>query len=116
MYGWDATTDEVDDWIFDEITNTFIINEENRNFFKDNNPWALEEISRRLIEAYQRNLWDTSEEIIEELKEYYIEMEGWIEEGMGDVGGDFQGGSIDMFDLKEIESFREKINKLKNNM
>ena len=33
VYGWDATTDEVDDWIFDEITNTFVLDDENRNLF-----------------------------------------------------------------------------------
>ena len=109
VYGWDATTDEVDDWIFDEITNTFVLDDENRKFFEENNPWALEEISRRLIEAYERNLWEADEDIIEELKDYYIEMEGWIEEGMGDIEGDFQGGSIDIIDLNEIESFREKL-------
>ena len=114
VYGWDATTDEVDDWIFDEITNTFVLDDENRKFFEENNPWALEEISRRLIEAYERNLWEADEDIIEELKDYYIEMEGWIEEGMGDIEGDFQGGSIDIIDLNEIESFREKLYKIKS--
>lgn len=113
VYGWDATTDEVDDWIFDEITNTFVINKDNREFFKENNPWALEEISRRLIEAYERNLWNTDQETIEDLEEYYLEMEGWIEEGMGEIEGDFQGGSIDIVDLKEIESFRNKLQKIK---
>ena len=41
-------------------------------------------------------------------------MEGWIEEGMGDIEGDFQGGSIDIIDLNEIESFREKLYKIKS--
>lgn len=114
VYGWDATTDEVDDCIFDEITNTFVLNDENRKFFEENNPWALEEISRRLIEAYERNLWEADEDIIEELKDYYMEMEGWIEDDMGDIEGEFQGGSIDIIDLEEIESFREKLRKIKS--
>ena len=58
VYGWEATTQEVDDWIFDDITRTFVLNPENREFFEKENPWALEEIARRLLEAQQRGLWE----------------------------------------------------------
>ena len=33
---------------------------------------------------------------------------------MGDIEGDFQGSAIDIVDLKEIESFREKLDKIKS--
>ena len=46
VYGWQATTGEVGDWIFDEITRTYVENEENFKFFKENNPWAM---VRRII-------------------------------------------------------------------
>lgn len=97
IYGWEATTQEVVDWIFDDIANTFVINEENKEFFKENNPWSLEEISRRLLEAHERGLWNANPDILKGLKNTYIEIEGWIEEKMGDVAGDFQGGSIDIY-------------------
>lgn len=44
----------VDDWIFDEIANRFVLNNEMREWFMDNNPYAVEEIARRLLEAYKR--------------------------------------------------------------
>ena len=94
VYGWEATTQEVDDWIFDDIARTFVLDTEMREFFEQNNPWALEEVGRRLLEAYERGLWDADEEVIAGLKSAYLEMEGWIEEKMGDVKGDFQGGAI----------------------
>jgi len=83
VYGWEATTQEVDDWIFDDITKTFILDEENRKFFEEHNPWAMEEIARRLLEAHQRGLWDAAPEVIDGLKEYYLEIEvgskrGWV--------------------------------------
>jgi cobaltochelatase CobN len=65
-----------------------------RVFFEESNPWALEELGRRLLEAYERGLWIADKEVIEGLKSAYLEMEGWIEEKMGDVKGDFQGGAI----------------------
>ncbi len=38
--------------------------------------------------------------LIDGLKRAYLEMEGWIEERMGDVKGDFQGGSIDVMTVE----------------
>jgi len=101
VYGWEATTQEVDDRIFDEIARTFVLDAEMREFFEENNPWALEEIGRRLLEAYERGLWKADEEVIEGLKSAYLEMEGWIEEKMGEVKGDFQGGAIDVMTVEE---------------
>lgn len=46
VYGWEATTQAVDDWIFDDIAKTFVLDPETRAFFDENNPWALEEIAR----------------------------------------------------------------------
>ncbi|GAW92491.1 cobaltochelatase subunit CobN, partial [Calderihabitans maritimus] len=94
MYGWQATTRQVENWVFGGIAEKFVLDEENRKFFQEHNPWALEEIARRLLEAHQRGLWNADPEVLEGLKEFYLEIEGWIEEKMGEVKGDFQGGAI----------------------
>ncbi len=109
VYGWEATTQEVDDWIFDDIARTFVLDKEMREFFEENNPWALEEIGRRLLEAYERGLWDADEEVIEGLKSAYLEMEGWIEEKMGEVKGDFQGGAIDVMTMEDVKVLEAKV-------
>lgn len=109
LYGWKATAKAVDDSVFDDITRTFMMNEENRNFFEENNPWALEEIARRLIEAVERGLWNPSPDVKESLKEIYLEIEGWIEERMEDMKGEFQGGSIDIMTKDDIETWKEKM-------
>jgi len=109
VYGWEATTQEVDDWIFDDIARTFLMNEENKEFFKENNPWALEEIARRLIEAWERGLWNPAEDVKDSLKKIYLEIEGWLEENMGDIRGDFQGGSIDVVTAEEITYWKAKM-------
>jgi cobaltochelatase CobN len=108
VYGWDASAEVVADWIFDDITSTFVINEENRKFFEENNPWALEEMARRLLEAEKRGVWKADPEVLEELKEYYLEIEGWMEEKMGDVEGDFQGGSVDVITKKDVKEWSKK--------
>jgi cobaltochelatase CobN len=116
VYGWEATTGEVDDWIFNDITKTFIIDEENRKFFQEHNPYAMEEIARRLLEAEARGLWKAEPEVLESLQEYYLEVEGWIEEKMGDVKGDFQGGAVDIFTPEEIAEWGAKMREIKDKM
>jgi cobaltochelatase CobN len=108
VYGWDASAEVVNNWIFDNITSTFIINEENRKFFEENNPWALEEMARRLLEAERRGIWKADPEVLKELEEQYLEIEGWLEENMGDVKGDFQGGSIDIITRKDVKEWSQK--------
>ncbi len=108
VYGWEATTKEVDDWIFDDIARTFVLDEENRKFFQENNPWAMEEIGRRLLEANMRGLWKADQEVLDALKSSYLEIEGWMEEKMGDTSGSFQGGAIDVMPSEEARSWRQK--------
>jgi cobaltochelatase CobN len=116
VYGWEATTEEVDDWIFDDIARTFILDEENRKFFQENNPWAMEEMGRRLLEASSRGLWKADKESLDALKSSYLETEGWMEEKMGEIGGSFQGGSIDVMPSQHAGSlaraWREKMSKV----
>ncbi len=97
LYGWEATTQEVDDRIFDDVTRTFVLDEEMREFFEEHNPWALEEIGRRLLEAEGRGLWNADPDVLSGLREAYLEIEGCIEERTGDMEGNIQGGSIDVY-------------------
>jgi cobaltochelatase CobN len=117
VYGWEATTQEVDDWIFDDIAQTFVLDEENRAFFKEHNPWALEELSRRLLEAEARELWQAQPEILAELKKRYLEMEGWLEEQTETYGGQIQGGSVDIITASEVKGWQDSLNRFrqKNN-
>ncbi len=116
VYGWEATTQDVDDWIFDDIARSFVLDEENRRFFEENNPWALEEIGRRLLEAEGRGLWQADPEVLEQLKEQYLEIEGWIEERMGDIEGDFQGGSVDILTSEDVENWGEMMKEVKEKL
>ncbi len=112
LYGWQATARAVDGAVFDDIARAFLMDEENREFFEENNPWALEEMGRRLLEASQRGLWRPAADVKEELMNRYIEIEGWIEERMGDTRGEFQGGSIDIFTPVDIPAWRKKMEEM----
>ncbi len=78
MFGWEATTDSVKDWIFDEIAKKYVLNEEMREWFMKNNPYAVEEIARRLVEANRRGFWKG--EMVEDVENVYLELEGCLED------------------------------------
>jgi len=109
VYSWDATSDVVDDWVFDEVAKKHILDPQMRKFYQENNPWALEELARRFLEAEQRGLWKADPLVLEELKEQYLEIEGWIEEKIGDVFGDFQGGDVDIMTSEQVDEWRERL-------
>lgn len=109
LYGWQATAKAVDDAVFDDVARTFMMNEENREFFEKENPWALEEIGRRLLEAAQRGLWQPADDVRDQLKDIYLEIEGWMEERMGDTHGEFQGGSIDIITAGDVAGWKARM-------
>ena len=106
LYGWEAATKLVEDWIFDGIAQKYILDEEMRKWFEEHNPYAAEEIARRLIEAHERGLWETSDELIERLMEAYSEIEGFLEEHLGE--GEVQGGTIEIYTDQDDEHWSEK--------
>ena len=109
LYGWQATAQAVDDSVFDDAARTFMMDEENRRFFEENNSWALEEMARRLLEAAERGLWHPAPDVQAKLKDLYVEIEGWIEEKMDDIQGEFQGGSIDIINADEVDGWKKKM-------
>ena len=76
----------------------------------------MEEMGRRLLEASSRGLWKADQEILDALKSSYLEIEGWMEEKMGETEGSFQGGSIDVRPSEHARSlaraWREKMSKV----
>ena len=107
VYGFEASTQMVDDWIFDDIADTFVNDDEMRDFYRENNPYALEEIARRLLEANQRGLWDAKEDTLEKLKGNYVEIESWMEDLSGE--GERQGGSVDIVTAADMEEWNGKM-------
>jgi cobaltochelatase CobN len=79
VFGWDAASNVIDDWMYESIAATYILNEELREWIREQNPWALHAISERLLEAEKRGMWDAKEETVEQVRQIYLEIEGDIE-------------------------------------
>ncbi|QTH58845.1 cobaltochelatase subunit CobN [Corynebacterium hindlerae] len=81
LFGYDATTGLMDDWMYSTLTQEYVRDETMREFFEKSNPWALRDISERLLEAADRGMWASpSQEDLETLRSTFLEMEGNLEE------------------------------------
>jgi cobaltochelatase CobN len=82
LFGYDATTGVVDDWMYEKLTETYVLDPENRAFLEKSNPWALHGIAERLLEAVDRRMWSAPDpELLAKLQQAYLDTEGDLEGG-----------------------------------
>ncbi len=62
--GWSATTGEVDPWVYERITETYVMDEAMRDRIAALNPRAATKMANRLIEASERHYWSPSPEVL----------------------------------------------------
>ena len=80
MFGYDATAQVIEDWMYADVTREYVLNPEMQEFFRQSNPWALRGIVERLLEAIQRGMWENPPpEMLEQLRQMYLELETDIE-------------------------------------
>ena len=81
IFGYDATAQIIDDWMYQEVTEQYALNPDMQQFFEQSNPWALRAIAERLMEAADRGMWeDAPEETLNELRRVYLRTEALLEE------------------------------------
>ena len=80
LFAYDATTNCVSDFMYEGVAEAYIFNPEVQNFIKSSNPWALRDMSERLLEANQRGMWqDVTADMLDRLKAIANDAEGAIE-------------------------------------
>ncbi|MDY6808829.1 MAG: cobaltochelatase subunit CobN [Actinomycetota bacterium] len=80
LFGYDATTNVVADWMYEKLTESYVLDERNQQFMQQSNPWALHGIAERLLEAVERDLWEQPPtEMLDQLRQVYLQTEGDIE-------------------------------------
>jgi cobaltochelatase CobN len=80
LFGYSATTGLIRDSHYEEIAQKLLLDTTQKEFFREHNPAALKESTRRLLEAAERGLWSTpSENAITGLEENLLQLEGQLE-------------------------------------
>jgi len=66
-FGWSATADAVDPWIYTEISKTFLLDPIMFKRLLELNPHSVRSLTNRLLEAHNRGYWNPDEEMLEQL-------------------------------------------------
>jgi magnesium chelatase subunit H len=71
LIGWGGTVDFTDDWVYDQATETYALDEEMAKKLREANPEAFRNIVGRMLEAHGRGFWQASEDKLDKLRELY---------------------------------------------
>lgn len=77
--GWSATTGQVEPWVYQRISETFVLDDEMRERLAGLNPEASARMANRLIEAHDRNYWQPDAETLAALQGAADELEDRLE-------------------------------------
>lgn len=79
LLGFAATTGRVNNWVFEDVADKLVLDEDMRKRIQENNPYAAVKMGELLIESNKRGYWETDDDKINELKEIVLNMESDIE-------------------------------------
>ena len=80
LFGYDATAGVMADWMYERLSQAYVLDDENRKFMSESNPWALHGMAERLLEAADRGMWDQPEKAtLDGLRQTLLETEGDLE-------------------------------------
>lgn len=77
--GWSATTGQVEPWVYEQITRTYVLDADMRQRLTDLNPKASTRMANRMIEAHQRGYWTPDPALLSALQDAADEAEDRLE-------------------------------------
>jgi magnesium chelatase subunit H len=77
--GWSATTGQVAPWVYQKLTETFVLDPEMRERIAALNPTASAKVANRLLEAHERRYWTPEPSVLEALRRAGEELEDRLE-------------------------------------
>ena len=78
-FGWSATADAVDDWVYDEVAATFVLDEEMLERLRSLNPHSARTLIGRLLEASGRGFWKAEQSVLDQLQHVLGNLEDKLE-------------------------------------
>ena len=78
-FGWSATADAVDDWVYSEVATTYVLDEEMLERLRSLNPHSARTLVGRLLEASGRGYWSTDKDILDRLQDVFAGLEDELE-------------------------------------
>ncbi|MBM0741287.1 cobaltochelatase subunit CobN [Phormidium sp. CLA17] len=87
MFAYDATAQCVTDYMYEGVAEAYVLDPQVQAFVQQKNPWALRDITERLLEAHQRGMWENVDQtMLDQLRSLSLEAEAEIEGRLGSIG------------------------------
>jgi len=77
--GWSATTGQVQPWVYQQLSETFMLDPAMRERLAKLNPTASSRVAERLIEASERNFWQPDAKTLDALRRVGEQLEDRLE-------------------------------------
>jgi magnesium chelatase subunit H len=77
--GWSATTGQVQPWVYEKLSETFMLDPAMRERLAKLNPTASARVASRLLEASDRKFWQPDPEVLKALRQASEELEDRLE-------------------------------------
>ena len=82
LFAYDASTGAVPDWAYGAVAEKWLLEPSRQAVLKGSNPWALQEMGERLLEAHRRGLWrNANGEQIQALEAMVRQVDADLERG-----------------------------------
>ncbi|MCA1622012.1 MAG: cobaltochelatase subunit CobN [Acidobacteria bacterium] len=78
-FGWSATADAVDGWVYEEVARTYVLDAEMLGRLSSLNPHSARSLVARLLEAEGRGFWEAEASVVEKLRDAFSSLEDRIE-------------------------------------
>ena len=80
LFGYDATAQVMDDWMYEQVSESYALDPDMQRFLAEANPWAQNAIAERLLEAANRGMWtEPKPQTLEALQTLYLQSETLLE-------------------------------------
>jgi cobaltochelatase CobN len=80
LFGYDATTQVLEDWMYERLAAAYLFDDRTRDFLRHNNPWAERAMIERLLEAAERGLWEhPNVDTLQRLRDQHGGNDAWLE-------------------------------------
>jgi cobaltochelatase CobN len=81
LFGYDATAGVAEDWMYEQVAERYLLDEDLAAFMARSNPWAARGIAERLLEAAERGMWAApAAETLSGIRARFLALEGELEE------------------------------------
>lgn len=77
--GWSATTGQVQPWVYEQLTQAFMLDPAMRQRLAQLNPTASARVASRLLEASDRHFWQPDPHVLQALRQASEELEDRLE-------------------------------------